>query len=295
MKAANSQAPAHAQVHKDYIMYAIQNKPFVLAAKGSVLRTETIKVYEEEIDNFYKEAESRSPVDGVKIDLTSLEAIADGIGQLFKVMLGFEIGPNDDVFSAGLDSLSVFSILRNLRAALKTENNSEQAFEKLSSNTIYGNPTVEQLSKAMYGIVHPETIDKKDIEQEALKTMESLLKKYTDDLPIRQAPVISSTESVILTGSTGSMGSYILDDLVSRPHIKNIYCLNRAVDGKKKQNESSGVRGLSTSWPANRVHFLKADLSKSDFGLEKAAFEELLQNTTHIIRKSDQRKSMETN
>ncbi|RDW77667.1 hypothetical protein BP6252_05720 [Coleophoma cylindrospora] len=285
VKAANAQAPAHAQVHKDYVMYTTPEKPFVLAPKGSVLRSETIKIYEAEIDNFYKEAESRTPVDGVELDLTSLETVADGIGKLFKGMLGHDIAPQDDAFSAGLDSLSVFSILRNLRAALNKGQVPEQASKKLTANTIYGNPTIEQLSKAFYGIVRPETVNEKDVEQETLKIMGCLLEKYTSGLPKRQAPIIGSTTeaSVILTGSTGSMGSYILDNLVSRPHIKNIYCLNRATDGRKKQTESSGSRGLSTSWPADRVHFLKADMSKVDFGLEKPAYDELLQNTTHII------------
>ncbi len=42
---ANIQAPAHAQIHKDYVMFASDDKPFILAGKETVLRAMTVKFY----------------------------------------------------------------------------------------------------------------------------------------------------------------------------------------------------------------------------------------------------------
>ena len=89
--------------------------------------------------------------------------------------------------------------------------------------------------------------------------------------------------TVILTGSTGSMGSYMLDVLVNDPNVSHIYCLNRAKDGEKRQEQSSESRGLPASWQMRAVHFLHADLSEPHFGLDDRHYNELLQHTSYII------------
>ena len=90
--------------------------------------------------------------------------------------------------------------------------------------------------------------------------------------------------TVILTGSTGSLGSYLLDSLLKQRHVKKVYCLNRADDGTAKQTEVSGSRGLDVAWEAQRVEFLKVDLSQVWFGLDREKYLELLLKVTHIIR-----------
>lgn len=91
--------------------------------------------------------------------------------------------------------------------------------------------------------------------------------------------------TVILTGSTGSLGSYLLDSLVRQQHVRKIYCLNRAEDGLAKQKIASGDRGLdTTAWGEDRVEFLHVDLSEPIFGLNRKEYGQLLQEATHIIR-----------
>lgn len=94
--------------------------------------------------------------------------------------------------------------------------------------------------------------------------------------------------SVILTGSTGSLGSYLLDSLARQDHVGKIYCLNRAEDGGlAKQKLASIDRGLDIAACGghNRVEFLHVDLSQSLLGLPPNKYRELLRETTHIIRK----------
>ncbi|KAM7185986.1 non-canonical non-ribosomal peptide synthetase FUB8 [Naviculisporaceae sp. PSN 640] len=96
----------------------------------------------------------------------------------------------------------------------------------------------------------------------------------------------SGNMAVILTGSTGSLGSYLLDSLARQDHVRKIYCLNRAEDGGlAKQKVSSLDRGLDiAAWGEdNRVEFLHCDLSQPAFGLSPAKYRELLRETTHVI------------
>ncbi|KAH6957913.1 male sterility protein-domain-containing protein [Ilyonectria sp. MPI-CAGE-AT-0026] len=93
----------------------------------------------------------------------------------------------------------------------------------------------------------------------------------------------ADSATVILTGSTGSLGSYLLDSLTNQWHVKKIYCLNRAEDGQARQKEVSVTRGLDADWDDHRVEFLHADLSQPGFGLRRKEYLGLLQEATHII------------
>ena len=79
------------------------------------------------------------------------------------------------------------------------------------------------------------------------------------------------------------MGSYMLDVLIHDPNVSHIYCLNRAKDGEKRQEQSSESRGLPAAWLMRAVHFLRADLSEPHFGLDDRHYNELLQHTSYII------------
>ncbi|KAH7166363.1 male sterility protein-domain-containing protein [Dactylonectria macrodidyma] len=92
-----------------------------------------------------------------------------------------------------------------------------------------------------------------------------------------------ASATVILTGSTGSLGSYLLDSLTNLSHVRKVYCLNRAEDGHARQKEVNSTRGLATHWGNSRVEFLRVDLSQLGFGLSREKYCELLRETTHII------------
>ncbi|KAK4212677.1 non-canonical non-ribosomal peptide synthetase FUB8 [Rhypophila decipiens] len=95
-----------------------------------------------------------------------------------------------------------------------------------------------------------------------------------------------SDMAVILTGSTGSLGSYLLDSLARQQHVRKIYCLNRAEDGGlAKQKAASLDRGLDIALCGDdtRVEFLHVDLSQVYFGLDASKYRELMREATHII------------
>ncbi|PWY75348.1 hypothetical protein BO94DRAFT_474464, partial [Aspergillus sclerotioniger CBS 115572] len=81
--------------------------------------------------------------------------------------------------------------------------------------------------------------------------------------------------TVILTGSTGQLGSYLLDTLLNTPTIEHIYCLNR------NPNAQSHTHTL-TPLPPSKVHFLTTDLTKPNLGLPASDLHHL-QNTTTLI------------
>jgi hypothetical protein len=287
ISAANFQAPAHAQIHKDYIMFASDDKPFILAGKETVLRAMTVKLYESEINDHFATQELLRASEAACIDMQSLESTREGIHDLLCEILGLKtLGGNDDIFAAGLDSLSIFRIVASLRATFQASGKAQDDLSAVSIGTISTNPTIEKLSNTLYKIFHTGYSDGAAEDDDFMR---ELLAKYTATLPERARPQNSNAAgggvSVILTGSTGSLGSYLLDTLLSNRHIARVTCLNRAPDGRERQSKGNKARGLPADWPSERAQFIYADLSKPNLGLDVETYSKMVKETTHIIRK----------
>lgn len=115
--------------------------------------------------------------------------------------------------------------------------------------------------------------------------MNASLEKYSAGL--KPSSTLQSSQDpqapkfVILTGSTGALGSYLLDNLISDPTVQQIYCLNRSATAIDRQHNGNQSRDLSTDF--SRVRFLLADFSRPDFGLSSSIHSQLLHSVTHII------------
>lgn len=85
-------------------------------------------------------------------------------------------------------------------------------------------------------------------EQQA-KAMIETLQKYTGRIDALVTSIPQSKTSnndnkgqvVLLTGPTGSIGSYILSALLEQPDVTHIYCLNRAYDSDALQKQRNSA------------------------------------------------------
>jgi thioester reductase-like protein len=118
--------------------------------------------------------------------------------------------------------------------------------------------------------------------------MQAMLDKYSSNFPLVTKDSNSAVDNkavVVITGSTGSLGSYLLHHLLARPEVSKIYCLNRSQDAEQRQRETNAVRGLSHNWTAEQVQFFQVDLSEPRFKLEAQIFDRLCKEVTYVIRK----------
>lgn len=87
--------------------------------------------------------------------------------------------------------------------------------------------------------------------------------------------------AVLLTGSTGSLGSYLLDVRIKKPNIHKVFCVNRSSTGEHRQLQVHIRRSLSTDF--SKVEFITWDISKPSLGIESSIYDMLLQNVSHIF------------
>ena len=290
VKRTNASKAPFACITKEHIMFTKPNMPFARTDKNTVKRRMTVVLYEKEIEEFYRKLDNGEGASfETEIDATSLETIAQGILDVLAASLPVNVAitSDDDLFHTGLDSVLTIRVARCLRSAAEKYGIDEEKKSAFTPKLIYVNPTVNQLSAAFFNLVHNLKDSSDNIVEKQAQAMTRFHAKYTADLPQspqkRSGQIPRDGTTVILTGSTGSLGSYLLEVLVNQKNVKKIYCLNRAEGGMKRQAEVSGSRGLMTSWPTDRVHFLKVDLSKPKFGLDQEQYNDLLQQTTHII------------
>lgn len=89
---------------------------------------------------------------------------------------------------------------------------------------------------------------------------------------------------VILTGSTGTVGTFLLHALLDKPGIQQIYCLNRSENGGHAiQQQRMIERGFDTDCLDERVTFLQADLSLPLLGLGEDSYKQLKSHVDLVI------------
>ncbi|KAJ5527212.1 Male sterility NAD-binding [Penicillium frequentans] len=277
VKKANEAAPGHAQLMKNRVGVSTQSKPFELTPKGTIKRRSVLANYEEEINRLYANGDQADIAQLTK-DATQPEVASYITTALSDILDVPTVDENADIFALGLDSLQTLRLGQILQASLRTARPDLGA--AFGSPQLYSRPTVAQLTGYISDLLQgqgsgpAEVAEESDSEREA--RIADLVGKYTDDL--------GESHAVILTGSTGSLGAYLLSELLRDLSVTKIYCLNRSADAAARQLSSLQEKGLAyfKQFP-RRVEFLQAQFGAERLGLEDSKYDELLQNVDTII------------
>ncbi|KAI1177786.1 acetyl-CoA synthetase-like protein [Nemania sp. FL0916] len=276
--AANTHAPAHARLDRHHILFADPARPIEYLGQGKIQRRRTYKIYEEDIAAAYRDAEERSP-----ITLPDLHAIGhdDAVAWLRRLVMGVggaELGAADDFFRAGIDSLQVMKMAREIPGVSATDIYRHHSLDALAAFLAQKRRDSSSDSDSDSGSTLPTEAS---TGEDDVDDMRAMLRSATEDLP-RTREEDGEDMIVVLTGSTGSLGSYLLDTLYHAPRVARIVCLNRAADGASKQATVAQERGLAASWD-DRVSFLQADLAAPFLGLAPADYGALVGSVTHVV------------
>jgi thioester reductase-like protein len=273
---ANQEAPTHARIYQSKIAVASQQKPFKRAAKGSIIRLQTVALFKDEIEALYADEGYSSDPNQDPDDA----ALASKIHAVFtRALPSFKEDTKDDtdIFSLGVDSLDVLALTNALNKSIRGAN--------LTAPTIYSNPTVKQLAEALSRNAENSSTRPAPAQTREEK-IDSMVRKYTKDI-IRKKSTTSVSErpskhTVVLTGSTGSLGSHILEQLLNNPAVEKVFCLNRSDNAEIRQKDSF-KKHHDPSIDFSKAEFLKTDFGLDKFGLSDDVYSTLLSTVTVFI------------
>ncbi|KAK1220933.1 hypothetical protein PQX77_016273 [Marasmius sp. AFHP31] len=244
--AANAIAPAFSRIYKEMIISTSEGRPLARTPKDTVIRKMSIKEYEGEIDDLYETIESNasSGSGSGHIDPPSTWTPPDVeqwiIDQAFDILpsSSHRLDPTTDLFDWGFDSLSATILRLRLVGALRGSEGKQSKVSKINQGTIY----VYRSVRALADFVCSDSEDQSggvddgaegEVE-EHIRKMEAMISKYSTGFDNNDQDIIMSppssldTNNILLTGSTGSLGSRLLHDLLLPPSTQTIYVLNRS-------------------------------------------------------------------
>ncbi|CAJ2504343.1 Uu.00g117370.m01.CDS01 [Anthostomella pinea] len=167
------------------------------------------------------------------------------------------ITPSTDFFHIGGTSLLLLELRRRVRADFDTE---------LSLISMFDMSTLEAMASAIEGRgEHQSSSVVVDWEHEAGLT---LAIAHAGHL---QHVVHADSKTVVLTGSTGYLGSAILDALIEDPLIKSVYCIAVRDVGRRHIPEHS------------KVTFYEGDLLRGRLGLSEQDAKRIFHEADMII------------
>ena len=281
---ANRDAPSHARIIKSHVIFTRPEKPMLRTGKGTIQRRGTLKLYDNEIESLYVDAEKISGLSGNNVErlageLTELKISNFLRHHVFSITNWKNCEDTDDFFALGMDSLHALLLVRVLRQGFGTTN--------IAPSTIYTNPSISNLSKAVLLLCEEQHVSRAAMEATRSSLQAKILEIYRskiDRLGRLKTPTADSSEHVVLlTGSTGALGSHLLDSLLSNTDVAHVYCLNRRKDSGTIQLEKNQSHGLVEKMPSARTTFLTADLSQKGGGLENEILTKLKQSITLVI------------
>lgn len=283
---ANETVPSYGRLLYDHVMFTQPDKPMIRADKGTVKRSATLMAYATEIDDFYKHLELSNASTGIELNMENHESLTASLTKMIQGIGGFkDMTVDDDFFVRGMNSLQVMTWVRQIKSSIAVLHS--EVAKDIAPKLIYSNPTVKKLADAIFNLVNPTLKGHEDAGSDHITAMKKMVEQFSSDLPVfnTQKPLLKDGAlTILLTGTTGVLGSYMLDHALSMPNVKKIICLNRKADSEAQQRSSHASRGLVTDWQ-DRVLFFQADLSKPRLGLHDEQYNLVRNDTSLIIRK----------
>ncbi|KAL8937061.1 MAG: hypothetical protein Q9216_004610, partial [Gyalolechia sp. 2 TL-2023] len=281
---ANKSAPSYGKLLYDHIMFTKPDEPMLRTDKGTVKRSATLKAYAKDIDDFYDHLDAANAVTQFDLDTKDDDSLMASLKLLISKFCDLgPMTPDDDLFGLGMNSLQAMAMTRELKSSIASRN--EPASRGISAKLIYANPTLSKFASAIIGLLDPSTDTVHDTKGTRIREMERMVDEFSANLPTSEvlpSRLAETGHTVLLTGSTGSLGSYMLDAALTTANVKRVMCLNRRANSQDQQSASHAPRGLTQDW-RHKAEFLQADLSKPNFGLDDDKYRLLSMEVTLII------------
>ncbi|EGO20261.1 hypothetical protein SERLADRAFT_477663 [Serpula lacrymans var. lacrymans S7.9] len=295
---ANRTAPAFSRIFKEMILVAHSDKPMLRTGKGTVMKKATVKAYEEDINNLYDTVEESTRAgNDVPLPKSWTEEELQGwlMAHAAIVNADREVDPEADFFEQGFDSLTATFLKNRIIGSLKSSPDLDirAAAGRVNQNIVFNSPSIKLLSKSLANLIANRETNGQNGSLSDEEEIENMIAKYSGGLPEASTPVehIANGHSghvVLLTGSTGGLGSYLLASLLEHEAVRHVIAFNRPSKGRvtieERQKSAFEDRGLDISLlQLPKLQYLEGDAAQERLSLDEVSYNELQTSTTIII------------
>ena len=281
--------------HEMVVLTREDDRPLLRTDKGSLARKENHTLFEKDIKKCY----GRLEVMRVIPMSTAQTGLRPMVREHIREIGVFLEDDSMDFFDAGMDSLQAIRLRRVLLGRLRAT----ESAPHMASDLVFANPSVDKLCAALSSFLHGNhtsqylsgTVLSK--EERRIAAMEAMATKYKHVLAsfrdignpaksqTRQSFFSKGKNVVLLTGSTGNLGCFLLAHLAQHPEVSHVICLNRygSIGLRSRQLEQLKKHGISLSkseWA--KINLYECNLNQNGFCLGLKAAGQLL-TVTHII------------
>ncbi|EME43601.1 hypothetical protein DOTSEDRAFT_54369 [Dothistroma septosporum NZE10] len=280
---ANEILPAHAQIHSSHVRVLDPSDTFLRSSKGEIRRAPTNAALGAVIAEVYEKADQNVACAST-LDFRNEQSLSASLTSVLseEYLENADISETDNVFECGLDSIRAVKLLRYFKAGLRQQGVHDVSV--LAPKAIYEHPTARLMANMLTKMSAGDALDDEN-KVDPLANIRSTFDTFATRLDnFEKSSLVKAVPTkvvVLLTGSTGSLGSYILDSLIRNHAVHKIICLNRPGSCHDKQFRTTCARGLSTDF--TKVKFLQSDATKPRLGLTVSTYDEVSQTASHII------------
>ncbi|KAI0311872.1 acetyl-CoA synthetase-like protein [Amylostereum chailletii] len=294
---ANAFAPQHSRIFKEMIICSSSRKPFLYTAKMTARRQATIKEYANEIDAVYEAVSQGSQSPSSTQEPVPKEWNRDEtrtfVRRTVQAVIKEAFTDDADLFQCGCDSLQATWIRNSFFRALSQA--APDAARYLPDTFVYEFPTIASMAAYLCrAVADPSLNPMVDLATRA-RELQTLVDSFTAEFPTRpylNGHAIHHEEGAgdvyLVTGTTGSLGSNMLAQLLRSPTVRRVYAYNRPSSGgvgsRERHEEVFKNRYLDPSLlGTEKVVFLQGELTQNMFGLGEEQYIEMLGSISHII------------
>ena len=290
---------------KSMILVKPSGKSIPLSDKGLPQRKEVYLVFESEISSVYDKLERDKPgTSAVSIDPGDPRK---SLREIVQMSLPQHIKPDtwkddDDFVQLGMDSLQAARLRRTLEPSFRKLTCTAQYSEGLPLDFVYSHSSIQKLIEVFRssngGRSSPVTKSRlmSDLSRKFAFVKESGTSGKFAFLN-ESGPSLTDVNAVLLTGTTGNLGSHLLQIISEQSQVPHVICLVRAKPstspgdlqdaGMSRQRKAFSDRGIKLSEDAwSKIRVLTWEPGNDRLGLEGKDYYHLASTITHIFHGS---------
>lgn len=267
---ANAACPSHSVLVDQMIKILPFGQCLPTNAKGQVARKKVEVEYEEMIEALYRDfldgpaRKIRKTTPGTETKAFLMRCAAD--------VLQLSIEDIQDT------SLSLFDLGLNSLSLIQLRNRIADRFDHVSVDFLYRHSTLDGLAQAL----STDPLDRSTAIQSQYDQTQHLVQSYLARARSDFRGKVQKPERkqqgwvVLLTGATGSLGSFVLWELLKNEKVKKVYCMVRGQHPEQRLKDAFEARLLNRAWlKSGRVEVLPMRLNDRYLGLSRTRYGQL--------------------